>query len=177
MLFQKGKLTVRRLEQKDQELLVKWLSDPVVLEFYKGRDNVFDLEKVQKVYYDGDDTIVRGIIEFDGTEIGYVQYYPLDSVAKESFGYDENSIVYGTDQLIGEIDYWNKGIGKVLVKAVVEHVVKTEHADTVVMDPQEWNVRAIRCYEKCGFEKVKLLPEHELHEGEYKNCWLVEYNA
>lgn len=177
MLFQKGKLKVRRLEEKDQGLLVKWLSDPVVLEFYEGRDNVFDLEKVQEVYYDGDDTIVRGIIEFDGTEIGYVQYYPLDSAAKESFGYDKNSIVYGTDQLIGEVDYWNKGIGKVLVKAVVEHVVKTAHADKVVMDPQEWNVRAIRCYEKCGFEKVKLLPEHELHEGEYKNCWLVEYNA
>ncbi|MEH1834506.1 MAG: GNAT family protein [Nostoc sp.] len=35
------------------------------------------------------------------------------------------------------------------------------------------NPRAIRCYEKCGFVKVKLLPAHELHEGEYSDCWLT----
>lgn len=45
----------------------------------------------------------------------------------------------------------------------------------VVMDPQTWNKRAIRCYEKCGIKKVKILPEHEFHEGRYRDCWLIEY--
>ena len=44
-------------------------------------------------------------------------------------------------------------------------------------DPQAWNERAIRCYEKCGFKKVKLLPKHELHEGEYRDCWQIEYKS
>jgi aminoglycoside 6'-N-acetyltransferase len=99
----------------------------------------------------------------------------LSAKDRELYGYGPDGIIYGTDQLIGEVEYWNKGIGKVLVKAVVEHLVKTKQAEKVVMDPQEWNVRAIRCYEKCGFKKVKLLPEHEWHEGKYHNCWLLEY--
>jgi aminoglycoside 6'-N-acetyltransferase len=35
--------------------------------------------------------------------------------------------------------------------------------------------RAIRCYEKAGFTNIKLLPKHESHEGEYKDCWLMEF--
>ncbi|WP_046175838.1 GNAT family N-acetyltransferase [Domibacillus indicus] len=176
MLFQKGKLKIRVLEESDGQKLVKWLSDPVVLQFYEGRDNAFDLEKVQKEFYNKEEGVTRGIIEFDKKEIGYIQYYPLGKKEKEQYGYEEEDIIYGTDQLIGEVDYWNKGIGKVLIKAVVEHLIKAKQAQKVVMDPQEWNIRAIRCYEKCGFEKVKLLPEHEWHEGQYRNCWLMEYN-
>ncbi len=175
MLFQKGKLKVRPLEEKDQTLLVKWLSDPVVLTFYKGRDNSFDLEKVKKEFYTEKEGLIRGIIEFDKTEIGYIQYYPLNAEERALYGYEENTIIFGTNQLIGEISYWNKGIGKVLVKAVVEHLLNKKQAEKIVMDPQEWNVRAIRCYEKCGFQKIKKLPEREWHEGKYHDCWLMEY--
>ena len=50
MLFQNGNLKVRKLEKKDKYLLVKWLSNPTVLEFYEGRDNPFNLEKVEKLF-------------------------------------------------------------------------------------------------------------------------------
>lgn len=85
-------------------------------------------------------------------------------------------MIYGTDQFIGETDYWNKGIGKLLLKSMIEYLVGQRHADKVVMNPQTWNERAIKCYEKCGFKKVKILPKNEFHEGEYRDCWLVEYN-
>ncbi|MCI2255976.1 acetyltransferase [Domibacillus sp. PGB-M46] len=175
MLFRKGKLSVRELEDRDEGRLVKWLSDLVVLEFYEGRDNPFDAEKVRKEFYTDEEGLVRGIIEFDQNEIGYIQYYPLGEEERALYGYEADEVVYGTDQMIGEVHYWNKGVGKVLVKALVEHLIRTKQAQKVVMDPQEWNVRAIRCYEKCGFRKVKLLPEREWHEGKHRNCWLLEY--
>jgi aminoglycoside 6'-N-acetyltransferase len=43
------------------------------------------------------------------------------------------------------------------------------------MDPRVSNERAIHCYEKCGFQKVKVLKEHELHEGVLEDCWMMEY--
>ncbi len=43
------------------------------------------------------------------------------------------------------------------------------------MDPQLRNTRAMKCYEKCGFKKIKILPKHELHEGVHQDCWLIEY--
>ncbi|MCH1626867.1 GNAT family N-acetyltransferase [Ferdinandcohnia quinoae] len=174
MLIQNGKLKMRKLELKDNVLLAKWLSDSKVLQYYEGRDNPFDVEKVNEVFFAEDDAEVKCIIEYEGKEIGYIQFYQLDEKTRKTYGY-ENEIIYGTDQFIGEVEYWNKGIGKDLINAVVTYLIEEKLANRVVMDPQVWNERAIRCYEKCGFKKVKLLPKHELHEGEYRDCWLIEY--
>lgn len=176
MLFQNNKLTVRELEREDNYLLAKWLSDPAVLQFYDGRDNPFDLEKVNEKFYSLQDNIARCIIAFEGVEIGYIQYYLLNENTRKKYGYlDDKNVMYGMDQFIGETQYWNKGIGKVLIKAMVDYLITKKHVTKIVMDPQAWNKRAIRCYEKCGFKKISLLPGHELHEGEYRDCWLMEY--
>lgn len=174
MLFQNGHLKVRKLEVKDNFILSKWLSDPSVLEFYEGRDNPFDIEKVNDVFYNPEDDTVKCIVEFDGSEIGYIQYYKLDSDTKNVYGY-LNENIYGIDQFLGEVKYWNKGIGTLLVTSMVKFLNDHKKADRVVMDPQVRNERALRCYEKSGFKKVKLLPKRELHEGEYRDCWLIEY--
>ena len=176
MLFEKENLKIRKLEFKDNYLLAKWLSNPIVLEYYDGRDNPFDLEKVNKHFFDRNDSVYGCIIEYEEQEIGYIQYYQLDEQTTKTYGLNVQDNIYGMDQFIGEVDYWNKGIGKLLVSSMVDYLLEQKQAGKVVMDPQACNVRAIKCYEKCGFKKVKLLPKHELHEGEYRDCWLMEYN-
>ncbi|WP_338001003.1 GNAT family N-acetyltransferase [Neobacillus terrae] len=176
MFFINGNLTVRQLEKKDNYLLAKWLSDPTVLEFYEGRDNHFDLEKVNNVFYKSERGQVRCIIEYEGCDIGYIQFYILDEESKEAYGYSQKETIYGTDQFIGEPDYWNKGIGTLLVSSMVQFLIEQKKADRVVMDPQVRNERAIKCYEKCGFKKVKILLKQELHEGVFQDCWLIEYH-
>lgn len=176
MIFQKEKLLVRRLQEKDSEILSRWLSNPLVLEFYEGRDNPFDIEKVMQKFFNRTNHVAGCIVEYEGKEIGYIQYYLLDEQAKEKYGYADE-VVYGIDQFIGETAYWNKGIGSILVRSMAEYLATVKKAKKVVMDPQTWNVRAIRCYEKCSFKKVKLLPKNEYHEGEYRDCWLMEYTS
>ena len=87
MLVQRGDLRIRKLEEKDQPLLLKWLTNPLVLEFYEGRDNPFNLEKVKKAFYPLEDDEVRCIIEFKEHDIGYIQFYPLDDGTKKEYGY------------------------------------------------------------------------------------------
>ncbi|MEC3884781.1 GNAT family N-acetyltransferase [Halobacillus sp. HZG1] len=173
-LFQKGNVNVRKLKEEDKYLLAKWLSDPTVLEFYEGRDQPFDLAKVNQVFYSSGDFKDKCLVEFGGKGIGYIQFYQLDDKAKNVYGLT-NGNVYGIDQFIGEIEHWNKGLGTLLVTSMVQFLIENKKADRVVMDPQTSNMRAIRCYEKCGFKKVKLLPNREFHEGEYKDCWFMEY--
>ncbi|MBU8785063.1 MULTISPECIES: GNAT family N-acetyltransferase [Bacillus] len=174
MLFQNGDVKVRQLKNGDQRLLAKWLSDPAVLEFYEGRDNPFDVNKVQQVFYDDEDDETKCIVDFNGREIGYIQFYQLDEEEKKTYGYRDET-VYGLDQFIGETDYWNKGIGTLLVTSMVHYLIEHHQADRVVMGPHATNERALRCYEKCGFKKVRMLPKHEFHEGRYQDCWLIEY--
>lgn len=170
------KLHVRILKEEDKILLAKWLSDPEILQYYEGRDNPFDVKKVEEKFFEEEDDATRCLIEFDGEPIGYIQFYEVGEEERLTYGYgDSVELIYGMDQFIGESAYWNKGIGSQLVRLMVRYLIEERGADCIVMDPQTWNERAIRCYEKCGFEKVKMLPANEWHEGEYRDCWLIEY--
>lgn len=177
VIFCNGDLSVRRLEREDAPLLVRWLSDPAVLEYYGGRDCPHDWEKVQTAFYNRDEEeIHRGIVQFKGRDIGYIQFYPVGSEEKDEYGYaDYTGRIYGMDQFIGEPQLWNQGIGSLLVGSMVKHLVEVEQADLIVMDPQCRNHRALRVYEKNGFVRGKLLPEREWHEGERRDCWLLSY--
>ena len=97
-------LQIRSLLNKDKTRLVKWLSNPEVLQYYEGRDNPFDLEKMEREFFKGEDDVTRCLVEFDGTPIGYVQYYEIDVSERKFYGYaGSKDVIYGMDQFIGEV--------------------------------------------------------------------------
>lgn len=176
MIYESYGILVREIEQKDELLLVSWLSNPRVLQYYEGRDRPHNLEMVRESFF-VDDEECRCIVEYHGKPIGYIQFYQLDADTMNDYGYYNSAEkVYGMDQFIGETAYWNQGIGTKLIKSMVDYLSRHKGADKIVMDPQTWNERALACYAKCGFKKVKLMKEHEKHEGIYRDCWLIQYS-
>ncbi|WMT39114.1 GNAT family N-acetyltransferase [Paenibacillus sp. D2_2] len=177
MIYREDYITVRAITEADQQLLADWLSNPELLQYYEGRDRPHDLERVREHFYQ-EDGVTRCIVECEGQAIGYIQFYPLDRDSSQEYGYtDADGIIYGTDQFIGDPAYWNRGIGKKLVSSMRDYLIHQRKADKVVMDPQAWNARALACYEQCGFIKKRLLKEHEMHEGQFRDCWLIECTA
>lgn len=179
MIFCKtDELIVRGLERDDKHLIIKWLSDDQVLQYYEGRDNPHDEQMVEEKFYNDDTDNTRCIIEYSKTPIGYIQFYTISEEEREEYGYANfQGTIFGTDQFIGETKYWGQGIGKELMKSIIDFLISAKGAQKIVLDPQCWNERAIKCYEKSGYAKIKLLPKHELHEGELKDCYLMEYNV
>ncbi|GED71021.1 N-acetyltransferase [Brevibacillus reuszeri] len=175
-MIQAGDWLIRRLQQEDAQHLAKWLSDERVLQYYEGRDRPHDAALVQKHFFDEGDTATRCLIIHATKPIGYVQFYALDNEDKAEYGYERAANIYGMDQFIGEPDFWNRGIGTQLVQTMLEYLASVVGVQKVVMDPQISNERALRCYEKCGFVKVKMLPLHESHEGSMRDCWLLEWS-
>ena len=176
-IIKKDKIGLRLLEDNDKTLLLKWLTDERILNFWEGKSSVFDLDRVTEKYYSEEDVeIIRTIIEYDGKSIGYVQMYKLNDELLNEYEYPvTDKVVYGIDQFIGEPEYWDKGIGTKFMKLVLQYLTKEKNADIIILDPHADNPRAIRCYEKVGFKKIKLLPKHELHDGEMVDCYLMEY--
>ncbi len=175
ILIQGEQIGLRLLQPEDAALLWKWLNDPDVLAYYEGRDRPQSREDIREGFYEDKSEATLCIIQFMGNDIGYLQFYPLDDEDKQSYGYGENDgVIYGMDQFIGETAYWNRGIGTGLIGEVARYLFSCQGADKIVMDPQAWNERAIKVYEKNGFVKKRLLPRHEWHEGEYRDCWLIE---
>lgn len=175
MSYQTDELQIRELKQgMDESYLLKWLSDPKVLEFYEGRDVSFAMEDVKRKFFDREDEVKRCMVVYKGKEIGYIQYYPINSDTSNLSVYQRMDGVYGLDQFIGESEFWNKGIGTQIVTSMVKYLFSENKASRIIMDPMTSNGRAIKCYEKCGFQKVKVLSKHMLHEGKYRDCWLME---
>ncbi|MFS0781129.1 GNAT family N-acetyltransferase [Bacillus sp. 1P06AnD] len=176
ILFERDGLMVRHLEKEDIPYMAKWLSDPELLEFYEGRDNPFNEERILKVFYEE----VKGrkdscLILYDGLPVGYFQCYPINREERAAYGYSgSDGIIYGMDQFIGEGDYRDRGIGQMLVKAAIDFLKEKKGAVKVVLDPQIRNQRAVACYYKCGFRIVKELHGHEWHEGKYEDCYVME---
>jgi aminoglycoside 6'-N-acetyltransferase len=178
MLFNRYHTKVRLLLDEDAPMLVKWLSDPVVLEFYEGRDRPHDLALVRKHFYNGEPGITRCVVVHEETDIGYIQFYVITEEERVEYGYSGfNGSIYGLDQFIGEPDYWNCGIGTELIAGTVHYLLNEQEASKIVMDPRTDNLRAVRVYEKNGFVIKKRLPKREWHEGELRDCWLMEYEG
>ena len=175
-LVQDGDLSIRRMRDDlhDYRLMSGWLTDERGLKFYEGRDNPYDIARVRRKYGPrarGEDPVVPCILVYSGSPIGYLQYYPV--LDRNEYGVDAVEDVYAIDLFIGEPGLWDQGIGTRALSLFVDYLFRTTDAVRILIDPQTWNRRAIRCYEKCGFRKIKVLRKHELHEGEYRDCWLM----
>jgi aminoglycoside 6'-N-acetyltransferase len=181
-LISDADLSIRlmRDELADYQVMAKWLSDARVLEFYEGRDQALSLEQIRSEYaprIHGEEDVTPCLIILQSAPIGYIQFYLVGEESRNSYGlladYDLES-VYGIDQFIGEVSCWNRGLGTRSVSLLLRYLFQTKGARKAILDPHMTNLRAIRCYEKCGFRKVKILPAHELHEGVLRDAWLME---
>ena len=167
-LIRDGELAIRLMLDglADYECMAKWLTDVRVLEFFEGRDNPFPLARVIEEYAPRvllAEANTPCFLLYRAAPIGYIQYYPVD-----------DSGVFGMDQFIGEPEFWNQGIGTRAVALLLSYLFDVRGVKAVVIDPHVDNLRAVRCYEKCGFRKIRMLPKHELHEGILRDCWLMQ---
>ncbi len=170
-----GNYALRRMEDTahDYALMARWLSDERVLRYYEGRDHPFSLEKVREKYGPrvlSEEGVTPCIMEYEGYPIGYLQFYQAD---RNAYAFDGHGKVYALDLFIGEPAYWGRGLGCGFIRLLLGYLFEDKGADWVILDPHLDNLRAIRCYEKCGFRKLKLLKAHELHEGKQVDCWLM----
>lgn len=151
---------IRKMTDNDYALMAKWLSTREVLEFYGDINSPFSIEEVRKKYelrVRGEILVFPFIVELDGSPIGFMQYYKLQADDLKELGYINNVVVFGVDQFIGIPKLFNKGYGTIMVSKFIELIIKITDAEIIIVDPEISNERAIRCYEKCGFTKVKTI--------------------
>ncbi|MGD0354376.1 MAG: GNAT family N-acetyltransferase [Dehalococcoidia bacterium] len=68
------------------------------------------------------------------------------------FNFDFLNSVGEIGILIGEKTYWSQGYGTDAVKTFVTHIFETSEINRIILRTLNWNSRAQRCFEKCGFQ-------------------------
>ncbi|TGA95795.1 GNAT family N-acetyltransferase [Sporolactobacillus shoreae] len=178
MLITNGQILVRKMQysNKDFFLLFKWLNNKKLLSFIEGPSSKFTKEQIIKKYgprAKGEHYVTPCIIEFNSLAIGYLQFYPLQEAEILEYGVKADKKQFGLDLFIGETNYWHQGIGTTVLKLMIQYLFTKQGAVDIYVDPQTWNTRAIKSYQKCGFKKLKVLREHELFDGNLKDNQLM----
>jgi len=94
------------------------------------------------------------IVSAGGSDFGYIQCYDL-TAWNSGFGSHPKGTC-GIDQFIGKPDMLGRGHGSAFIRAFAELRLK-QRAPRIVTDPDPANARAIRAYEKAGFERRQMI--------------------
>ena len=181
VLFENDIINVRQLRDcsDDYNLFVKWLSDLDVCEYYEGRTKPYNYAMVLEKFEErakGIDPVEVGIIEHKGIAIGFLQFYTSEQDEYhlcDDIEMCKYSLTYSMDIVIGDKNYWNKGLGTQAMLLLTDYLFTEKNADILYIAPQTWNTRAVRTYEKAGFKQVKIIKEMELHDDEYRDGVLM----
>lgn len=89
--------------------------------------------------------------------IGYAQSYVALGSGDGWWEDETDPGVRGIDQSLADPAQLSRGLGTLLVRALVELLFTDPTVTKIQTDPAPENYRAIRCYEKAGFVRQKLI--------------------
>lgn len=140
----------RAMSRNDLPMIESWLVAPEVMRWWGEPDEQYQLVSGDLDHPDMD----QFIVSLGGRPFAYIQCYLL-STWNQGFG-EQPPAARGIDQFIGEPGMIGCGHGSKFIRQFVDELLQ-KGTPRVVTDPDPANGRAIRAYEKAGFERVGLV--------------------
>ena len=141
-----GRIVVlQRHRPENLRAFVKWYSDPEVARLTRYHEAPLSSEEVERFFYSrimGSDFLAMAIhVRETNRLVGTCAFSQLDA--------ENGSTLYHIT--IGEADAWGHGYGTEATQLMLAHAFKQLSLHRVALTVFEFNTRAIRAYEKCGF--------------------------
>ncbi|PJE69615.1 MAG: hypothetical protein COU98_01105 [Candidatus Staskawiczbacteria bacterium CG10_big_fil_rev_8_21_14_0_10_38_10] len=146
------KIALRKINPSDKKYFAKWWIDKELIKLTSGILRTVSDKKVEK-YFSMMLASKRDhyfIILVKEKVVGHI------SLMKRARNWYETQIV------IGEKNYWNKGIGTRVIQSLLKKA-KRLGIGKIYLEVRPANVRAIRAYGKCGFiaTRIKKYPRNK----------------
>jgi aminoglycoside 6'-N-acetyltransferase len=140
----------RPMTSADLPLVRRWLAQPHVVQWWGDPSEQYDL-----VSGDLDEPAMdQFIVSAASGDFAYLQCYDL-TVWNSGFGEHPRG-TSGIDQFIGEPDMIERGHGSAFIRTFVDERLRNG-APRIVTDPDPANTRAVRAYQKAGFERAGMV--------------------
>lgn len=141
-------VSLRKFNNSDLELYQKWLYKEHVAKWYhEPLDWICEVQLRNTEYK----WINHYIVEYDNQSIGFCQYYEYVNSGECWHGDTEMEGTYSIDYLIGEEDYLGKGLGKQIIKRLIDEIKNHSNAKRIIVQPEEENHASCGVLKSCDF--------------------------
>ena len=162
------KVRLRPIERDDLPRFVEWFCDPEVrrhLTIYLP----FSLAQEERWFenmlgrLERQEDVLLAIETADGVHIGNLGLHGIN--------WKDRSAELGI--AIGEKAYWNQGYGTDAMRTLLGLAFRELNLHRVLLRVDADNARAIRCYEKAGFQREGTSREAVFSEGSYRDQYVM----
>lgn len=162
-------IRLRAIERTDIPLFTNWINDPDVI---RGLTIIYPMGLEDETRW------------FDQTMQLPLEEHPLMIEIKEGKGWKPigNCGFIGIDWrnanaevgiVIGEKEYWNKGVGSETMMLLLKVAFEILNLHRIWLRVYEDNQRAIRCYQKIGFQQEGRFRDAEFRYGKYLDVLIM----
>lgn len=150
----------------DVERYTEWVNDLEIGQFVLFSSTVFDVSKERVALQQlMDNSIIFAIVEKDTNKvIGNCGLHLVNNVHRHAqFGI-----------FIGEKTYWNQGIGGEATRLILDYGFNIMNLNNISLEVVDYNKRAIKCYEKVGFQYVGRRRKYSFMAGQYHDALIYD---
>lgn len=164
-----GKLVfLRAIEDTDLPLIHTWQNNSKILPYvYPGVPNPISLERLKKWHeeFQGDATnkILLICLQDSGEPIGTVEIKDINFRSRKG----DLSIVIGDEQ------NWSQGYGTEALILFLGYCFRVLNLRRVSLEVYEYNERALKSYEKVGFQKEGYVRRSVFKDGQYHGEYIL----
>jgi RimJ/RimL family protein N-acetyltransferase len=148
--IQGTKIYLKPIQKEHIPLFAKWTNDPEINEFTTGRGFTLEEEKewFEETVNNKNEHVFSIYLQEDDKVIGNCGLHGNYQLKEEFNGKTFLGI------MIGEKDEWGKGYGTDVVFTLLKYAKEELKEKEICLSVSDINPRAIRLYEKCGFQKA-----------------------
>ena len=153
------KTQLRRIERTDIPTFVRWFSDPEVRKFLMLNRPISMAEEERwfESQLTDPSTELFAIETAEGVHIGNIGLHNIDWLHRRA----ELGIV------IGEREFWSQGYGSDAIRTLLAFAFREMNLHRIRLRVFEDNTRAMKAYEKCGFQREGCLRQAVYRQGRY----------
>ena len=144
---------------EDAELFTQWLNDFETTD-YLGRSGFLMTLEGEKEYLEKNNCPEANfaIVTLDSDKL-------IGTVSLESINHINRCATLGI--FIGDKNYRSQGYGTEAIRLILEYGFKYLNLKNIKLDLMEFNERALKCYEKCGFKEYGRRRKCRFVDGKY----------
>ena len=144
----------------DVEKFTEWLNDFETTDYVGRSDAIMTLEEEKKYLESEPNPNARyfSIVTLENDEL-------IGTISLEKISGIHRTAVLGI--FIGNKDYRSKGYGTEAIKLLLDYGFNYLNLNSIRLDLMEFNERALKCYQKCGFKEYGRQRKCRFVNGKY----------